>query len=151
MSIESDIEKNRLQMKVISRNLSQLSEEDQRKLVEGLKNVPQRQILEQAQYLENVLLPKIKQNRGEDHADYKYYRSVCDSLMWCIFIIDRYEFLEWELNKQKIQNEFLQEQLLITRRELGKYHAAEDLIMSSSLNDYARTIGKKIDEKLNRK
>jgi hypothetical protein len=151
MSTTSDFEKRRLHMKAISRNLTELSEEEQKKLVDGLQNVPQKQMLDQAQYLENILLPKIAINRGVESEDYKFYKSVSDSLLWAIFIVDRFEFLKTEYATEQLMREFLQEKLIIYKNELNKYQTAEEMIMSHTYDRYAQAVGVKVKDKINGK
>jgi hypothetical protein len=148
MSTDSESVKRRLQMKAISRNLAELSLEDQKRLVDGLENVPQKQILDQAQYLENVMLPKISEKRGVESDDYKFYKSVLNSLLWAIVIIDRFEFLKTEYSTEQIMREFLQEQLITCRSELNKYQTAEEMLMNSTWEKYAKAVGKKADNLL---
>jgi hypothetical protein len=151
MANDKERDKLRLQMKVISRNLSEMTMEDQKKLVEGLKNIPQKQMMEQAQYIENILLPKIEQTKGIEDANYKFYQGVVDSLLWAICIVDRYEFLQNQHYHKCTMNEFLQEQLVNCKKELDKYYAAEDLTLTDSLNKYAQAVAKRAQDKLNKK
>lgn len=141
-------EKIRLQMKAISRNLSELSLEEQQKLSDGLQNVPIKQMLDQIQYMENIMLPKIKANRGENSEDYKFYSGLCNSLLWACLIHDRYDALQTRATGLQIQNEFLRERLATAEKTLDRWYAAEDIIMNKTLNQYSAAISRRAEELL---
>jgi len=141
--------KNRLQMKAITRNLTALSEEDQRLLVEGLKNAPVSKMMSEAQYLENIMLPKIMTNRGADSKEYKFYSGVLDSLLWAILIVDRYERLQTLHCNSQLLAEFYKEQMTLSHRELAKYDAAEDLLLTDSMNRYMQAAATRVKDKMN--
>lgn len=139
-----DQKKNRLEMKVIARNLAEQSNGSTEKLTDAMKNVPVSKFLEQIQYLENVLLPKIEQNRGRESADYTFYAGLVDTLMWSITILDRYERLALRHEKLKVFGEYLQERVQEAERELSLYEAANDLLLSSTMRPYLEAAAKRI-------
>ncbi|MDR6565484.1 hypothetical protein [Chitinophaga ginsengisegetis] len=141
-------EKIRAQIKAITRNLVELSPEEQQKLSDGMQNVPQKQMLEQIQYFENTMLPKIKEKRGEDSADYKFYAAVCNSLLWACLIHDRYDALLTRTASLQMMNEFLRERLTVAEKTLDRWNAAEDIIMNKTLGQYADVISKRAEELL---
>lgn len=147
----SDSERRRLHMKAISRNLSELSLEDQKKLVDGLQGVPIKQLYDQAQYIENILLPKILASRGVESEDYKFYKGVANSLIWAMFIVDRFEFLKSQYTTEQLFREFLQEQLIVYKSELDKYQTVEDMFMNLTYDKYSKAVGKRIENELKRK
>lgn len=148
MSNVSDSEKRRLHMKAISRNLTELSPEEQKKLVDGLQGVPIKQIYDQAQYIENILLPKIATNRGVESDDYKFYKGVSNSLIWAMFVVDRFDFIKTQYATEQIFREFLQEQLIVYKSELGKYQAAEDMLMNLTYEKYSKAVAKRIENEI---
>lgn len=138
----------RARMKAISRNLGELSLEEQQKLVDGLQNVPVKQMLDQIQYMENVMLPKIKANRGENSEDYKFYAGLCNSLLWACLIHDRYDALQTRAGSLQMMNEFLRERLAVAEKTLDRWNAAEDIIMNKTLSQYATGVSRRVEELL---
>ena len=132
--------KDDLDINAIKRNLSQLPPEEQQKLYKGIRDVPAKQIFEQVQYLDQVMLPKIAEKRGVESEDYKFYKSVADSLLWAIHIIDRYEFLQTRYLTACMQSAFWQDLNVKYEKELSKYTTLEDLMFTSSLDAYNESV-----------
>lgn len=143
---EYDQQKNRLQMKVIARNLSETQRADGQKLTDGLKDVPVKKIMDQLQYLENILLPKIETSRGRESQDYQFYASVADSLQWAVLILDRYDRLLMRHHRNQIFSEHVCEQLTHARKELDMYQASEDILLNQSFQSYLRGAAARIQD-----
>lgn len=122
---------------------------EEKKVPSGLEGVPVKKIYDSAQHLENVLLPLIEKTRGKDHADYKFFAGVLDSLIWCIAVIDRFEFLKRSDTYRRIENELLRSHVALCERELLRYTTIEDLFLTDALDRYAATVKEYIANKLN--
>lgn len=89
--------------------------------------IPQVRFIEQAQYLREFMLPKIAASRGIDSADYKFYYSVFESLMYSIKMADRDQTYRFMISNEKLLNEFLKKRILFYESELQKYTSLEEL------------------------
>lgn len=135
-----------LNTNAILRNLSQLSKEEQSKLYQGMKRVPIKKIFDQAQYLDNDLLPRIKEKHGVDSTHYKFYKEVLDTLLWCAFIFERYNFLQTKFLNNCQLLDFYKERCTKYEAELQKYTTMEDLLMSSSMDAYKEAVMSRIND-----
>lgn len=119
-----------------------------KKIATGLEDVPVRKMYEQAQHIEQVLLPKIEQARGADHPDYIFFRSVFLSLLWAIAVLDRNEFMTRKNIELRMLGEFYRDQCTTMERELSKYQTLEELCLSDALSTYAETVARRAAELL---
>jgi hypothetical protein len=140
---------NEAQATAISQNLVELTQEQQRDLVQGLKNVPISKMVQQIQYLQQQMLPQAEKKYGRDNENYKFYQGIVDTLIWSTFILDRYQTLETKYHNQNMMLKFYQQQCTFQEKELLKYTTIEDLILSDSLNDYSTAIGKRLQDLIN--
>lgn len=141
MTIPKSLEEVQQEIKkrAVTRNLVDQQAHDD-KLVEGLRNVPQRQLLEKAQYLENVILPKVEQSTGTESENYKFYRGLQDAILWCLLIMDRYDFLQRKFAEVNMQNKWLQEEVKRYENELLKYTTMEDLLYTDAMDQYKKAV-----------
>lgn len=96
----------------------------------AFEKIPQVKFIQQAQYIKNVLLPKIEQTRGVNSTEYQFHYSVFESLMYSIVLCDRDQSLRLMISNEKILNEFLQKRLAFYQTELQKYTTLENLTVS---------------------
>ena len=55
-----------------------------------IENIPLfKKFFDQAQYIDNELLPKIIKTRGIEHPDYIFFREVYKSLLYAVMVADR--------------------------------------------------------------
>lgn len=105
-------------------------EQTAKALARAFEKVPQVKFIEQAQYIKNVLLPKIAATRGAESSDYKFHYAVFESLMYSITVVDRDQSIRLMISNEKILNEFLQKRLAFYQTELQKYTTLENLTIS---------------------
>jgi hypothetical protein len=110
----------------------------QRKYTAGMKEVPVKRMIDAVDYIDKNMLPAVKKKKGEGSADYEFFKSVCDFLLWAVVVVDRYEQLESRWVRQKVEIQLLRELVETYEKELSKYTTMEDLLFSSSLDIYAR-------------
>lgn len=148
MKLEDEIEnlKRRLLINVSADNLASYSPEEQRKLLEGIKMVPEEKMLQKAQYLFNILLPKIEKSSGRESENYKFYRELIDMLVWAIFLVDRYKNIESLWRKERMLRQFYQDHADYCEKELQKFQTAEDLFLTSGIDAYAKGILQKAEQ-----
>ena len=103
------------------------NESNQQALQRAFDEVPQKKLIEQAQYLKEVMLPAIEKNRGLESKDYKFYYAVFESLMYSIAILDRDYIFRYQLSNEKLMNEFLQKKIIFYELELQRYTTIESL------------------------
>lgn len=89
--------------------------------------IPHGKYIEQATYLKDYMLPKIEKSRGIDSAEYKFYYSVFESLMYAIKLLDRDYSLRYRLGTAKIEVEFYRTKVGFYESELQRYSTLEDL------------------------
>jgi hypothetical protein len=121
-------------------SLKDLSRGERDKLVKGMREVPVAKMIDAVNFIDKNLLPAVKKKSGDKSADFEFFTNVIDYLLWAIVIVDRYETLEMKWTGQKLEIQVLREYLQIYEKEIGKYTALEDLMLSSSLDLYAKRI-----------
>lgn len=99
-------------------------------LKKAFQKIPQVRFIEQAQYLKNVLLPKIAATRGLNSTEYIFHYSVFESLMYSITLADRDQSIRLMISNEKILNEFLQKRLAFYQTELQKFTTLENLTIT---------------------
>lgn len=142
---------NNEQAQAITNNLLELTPELQSKLVQGLKNVPINQMLQQVQYLQTQMLPKAEKAYGRDNDNYRFYSSIVDTLVWAMFILDRYEHMALQYNNNKLLIEFYQQRCTGLEQQLQKYTTTEDLLLNDGLSHFSQSIGKRLQDLINSK
>jgi len=96
-------------------------------MTKAFNSVPQVRFIEQAQYLREHMLPRIEKTRGTDSADYKFYYSVFESLMYAITMADRDYSLRMRLTNEKLLNEIYHKKIIFYEMELQKHTTLEEL------------------------
>lgn len=124
---------------------------DNEPITRGIENVPVNMIFKQAQYIENNLLPKIESQHGKDSEQYRTFRDIFKSLLWCIAVIDRYDALKMKCINTRLLMEFYRDNAEKTERELMKYTTMEDFFLSDALDIISDGIKKRTDDLLNPK
>jgi hypothetical protein len=136
---------------LLLKNMSRNSVEDSGKIARGVEDIPVRKMMEQAQYIENDLLPRLEKSRKKTDADYIFFRGIYKSLLWCIVMAERSEYLQRAIAKEKLLREFYQGRGEELERELLKYITVEDLYLSGALDSIAAGITKRATELLTKK
>lgn len=122
-----------------------------KKQAAGLAGIPVRKMMDEALYIDEELLPRVKKKGGEKSADYIFFSEVKDSLLYAILLADRHDFL-WRSNTElKIRYQLALDHIALLESELQKYTTLEDLFYSDALNDYADSIKKRAEAMLKRK
>lgn len=138
-----------LRQKVMAENIAKQSAADTNKLIDALEIVPQHKMLEDAQYLMNDLVPRIQRSKGEDSAEYKFFRGLIDTIMWSIFIMERYENLLQKFQHTELLSEIYKGRMDLAERELLKYTTIEDLTRSNAIKDFQEAIMKRSEDWVN--
>lgn len=93
----------------------------------AFQEMPQVKFLNNAQYLSNVVLPKLASKRGTYSESYKMYFQIFECLMYALKLIDRDQALNVNLSNEKMLNEFISKRILFLESELQKYTTIENL------------------------
>src|ERR1700678_685711 len=120
------------------------------RLAQGIRDVPVRKFVEQVQFLETSLLPRLEKKGGKTSPDYIFFAAVVKSLMWAIVLCDRYDFLNGKYIDQKIDLTLLRDRILVYESELTKYQALEDIFLTDSLDRYAQGVKNRVGDALKR-
>jgi hypothetical protein len=120
--------------------LNDISSGKREKLVRAMSDVPVAKMIDAVNFIDKNLLPAVKKKSGDKSADYEFFTNVIDYLLWCIVIVDRYETLEGRWISQKLEIHLLREQCEYLQRELSRYVAMEDLMMSGTMDVYAERV-----------
>jgi hypothetical protein len=115
----------------------------------GLSDIPVGQMIDQAMYIRDELLPAVEKKKGgKEGADYKFFSEVFRSLLYAVVMADRYEFQARELGYAKLTGQIVKEQLEYFQRELVKYTTLEDLFRSDALDHYAQGVKNRAEDLL---
>lgn len=95
--------KERLMSNANLRNLVYESLDNQAKLVDGIKKVEVAKMIDQAQHLENNIIPKIIKNYGEKSTEFEFWKGVLDTVLWAMYLVDHSE----RLNKRLIRTQHM--------------------------------------------
>jgi hypothetical protein len=122
------------------RNIALESLEQQKALVNGIKKIPESQILDQAQQLEHKILPAAleKFNGDIENENYKYWRGVLDSLNWALHVVDYSIRLEEKITRIKHRLSYEQNLNLKLERELEQYTTMDRFITTELITDYTQ-------------
>ena len=143
-----NLEKFRLQA---ADTLKDVSNGELSKLSRGMKDVPVARMIDAVNYIDKNLLPAIKKKSGDKSADFEFFTQVIDYLLWAITIVDRYETMERRWIQKRLEVQLLKEQLELMEKELAKYVAVEDLMLSTTLDVYAERVKKAAEDRLKNK
>jgi hypothetical protein len=114
-----------------------------KKLAEGVRDIPVKQMLDQLLYIEKELLPAIAKKKGREE-DFKFFESVGRSLAYSVILLDRYDYLYGKYINGRIETVILRDMLQTAERELEKYCTMEDLYLSDFKNKYAEGVAERI-------
>ena len=109
-------------------------------------DIPLKKFYEQAEYIEHVMLPKVETARGKNSADYKFFVEVYRSLVYAVMIVDRGDRLIRQCQHLRQFNTFLQERADLAERELSKYTAMEDLLLTDGMDKIAAAVKQRIED-----
>ena len=100
--------------------------------------VPQVKLIEQAQYLKEIILPKAEKS-GLNSDQYKFYYGVFESIMYSIKILDRDYSLRMRLSNEMLMNEFLNKRVQFLQNELTRYTTMDELTAKELATDLLTT------------
>lgn len=110
------------------------------RLSKGIRDIPVNKFIAHIQYIEKELMPAVEKRRGKESAHYQFFEELCRSLVWCVILCDRYDFLEGRNINYRIENLILKDNIRLFEAELQKFCAVEDSFFTDFLNRYADTI-----------
>ena len=110
-----------------------------------LDDIPIKKFYDQAQYLENEILPKIK-----DPGQLQTFQDIYKSLLYAVMIVDRGNHLILKLQQINQLNNINYEGRLLAERELLKYTTMEDIIMTDGMDKIAAAVKTRIENMLNK-
>lgn len=120
-------------------------------VAQGFKDVPARAVADQAQYLQNILLPRIKAKSGETSADYQFFTAVWKSLLYLLIVLDGHETLNRRYTHVRLLLEFWERRANDAERELDKYNAAGSIVSSEFFDAYLKAAANRAADLLNQK
>jgi hypothetical protein len=121
------------------------------KLGRGIADIPVARMIDQVNYINEQLLPAIKKKSGEKNADYEFFKSVSDSLLFAIILCDRHDGMEKRYVQLRLFTQFLQDRIPLLEQELEKYTTLEDILCTDALNAYADGVKSRVEGLLKRK
>jgi hypothetical protein len=80
-----------------------------------------------AHRLKENVLKQIEQKSGSGSAQYKFYFSLFESLVYLTTVLDREDFYKRELHLHKLQLQFYTARNIFLEQQLTKYIALDDL------------------------
>lgn len=135
--------------------MNMIDKEKAKNLSDGLpfrlEDIPIKKFYDQAQYIDQELLPKIARQRGEDSADLKFFHEVYKSLLYAIMVVDREKNIVSKLQKEMQLRRILQDRLNFAEKELTKYATVEDLYLTSAMDHIERGVIQRAKDLLNKK
>jgi hypothetical protein len=140
-SLES--KKQDLAYSAITRNLTTMTQTEQRRLKDGLESMPVHRIIGNAQYIENNILPQVQAKHGIESQQYKQFKGVLDSLVWCLHILNLQDRLLYQYSNEKLMCEFYREKTLFYERELQRYTTQEELLMGETMAKFSQILATK--------
>lgn len=110
------------------------------KLRQGVAHIPEHEILLCLQKLHHQYLPKVKQARGPQHEDTRFFEAIRDSLVWSLHVLSRHHDQATRLSNNSLLLEYYQNRCRLLERQLVKYEAIEDMEIKGTLEDYRKVI-----------
>ena len=107
-------------------------------LERAFREVPQVKLIEQAQYIKEIILPKAIK-AGIDSDQYKFYYGLFESIMYSIKILDREYSLKMRLSNEMLMNEFLNKRVLFLQNELTRFTTMDELTAKELVTDLLTT------------
>lgn len=118
------------------------------KIAEGIADIPVKRMIDQALFLKENILPRIKSKAGDKAPDYIFFSGVYDSLLWAIVMADRYEYLEGRYVRLKCFEVLTRENMARMEAELQKYMTLEEFFLSTGLDKIAKGVKDRAEELL---
>jgi hypothetical protein len=115
------------------------------KVVKGMADIPVGKMLNQAQFIQENLLPRLKKKGGDTTPDYLFFVDVYKSLLWSILVVDRLDIVKGELSKYKTYNVLFREHIQLLEAELQKYTTMEDIYLTDALDRYAQGVKSRVE------
>jgi hypothetical protein len=112
----------------------------ERKAGAGVADIPVKKMHDQIQYIDKELLPRIEKKGGKKTADYEFFSQVRLSLIWAVILVDRHDFLNFRLVREKLGHTLCREHCELLEREITKYCTLEDLFLTTGLDHIARGV-----------
>lgn len=135
-SIKSD-----MWLRASLRNLKDEKYKDnEKKIAEGLSQVPVKKMYDQAIFLDKDLLPRIEKSRGKNSEEYRLYTDIFKSLLYAIVLVDRNELMERRFSYLQLQHELLLQHTAAMEKQLTKYATMEDLLLNPGFDAIATGI-----------
>jgi hypothetical protein len=119
---------------------------ESKKLAAGLSDIPVKQMLDQLQRIENEFLPAVRKKAKP--VEVEFFEELARSLAFAIILSDRYEYLYGRFLNSRIDVALLKDRLVLSERELTRYTTMEDLMLSDSLDSYAKAIAARVKNDL---
>lgn len=135
----------------LAANLRPVGDPQPAKVIDGLRDMPVNKVVAQCQYLENVLLPRIKKKSGDTSADYKQFYEIFRSLLYALLVFDRHDFLQRQYFNLRLKAEFYEQRAALAERELAKYQAAESFLVSECMDHVLAGAASRAADLLNQK
>ena len=128
------MDSNTAQKNQIATNLALQNNGNTTALVNGLVHVPTANILQQIQYLQNIMLPKALAKFGPTDENYLFYKSVADSLVFALQVLDENESLRINYSREKYLNTIMQQHHADLEKELLKYTTLQQAYTNMSFD-----------------
>jgi hypothetical protein len=120
--------------------------ERDKRVADGMKDVPVRKMVDAIQYIDKNLLPAVKKKSSDKSADFIFFTELRDMLIWAILITDRYDMLEGRFVRKKIEAALYKEWMELYEKEITKYCTLEDLFLTDALRIYGQGIKNRVDD-----
>jgi len=124
-----------------SANLRNLALEDleaQKALVNGIKKMQPGEVIDQAQQLENIILPRVLAKHGPESTEYKFWKGVLDSLNWLLHITDYSIRLEERIIRHRHNLDYYKNLTVRLERELEHYTTVDRVMTTDLINSYTK-------------
>lgn len=114
-------------------NLAAQSGGSSKQLYNALEMVNQSAMWQQVQWMHEIILPKVLQNRGVDSIEYKNYVGIRNSLIWSMLILQQYERVLMQIGQERQKLDYYIKQNAWFEQELTKYRTVEQLFGTEAL------------------
>ena len=125
--------KERLMSNANLRNLVYEGLDNQAKLVDGIKKVEVGKMIEQAQYLDNQMIPGVIRKYGEKSPEFEFWKGVLDTVLWAMYLVDHSERLNRRLIRTQHMLGYFQNHNQELQEELNYYTTLERFITQDQL------------------
>jgi hypothetical protein len=140
-----------LQAKAALEGLAEGDSSAMGKMRRELERAPIKVMIDQVNYIDKNLLPAIKKKGGETSADYVFFKSLCDSLLWAVLIKDRFDLAQRLYGSKVLELEVTRGIADTYKRELEKYTTTEDVWLTEALSFVIDGLKARAEALLNKK